>query len=90
MEILINILKGWLLAWMFVNFEPIQNLIAKYVKPFLFKNKFTSYFGQALSCHKCMSFWTILLMTENVYYAISGAILAYVFEKIMSSFKTYL
>ena len=89
MEIALQIIKGWLLAWFFVNFEPLQQVLTKWIKPKL-NGPWLSYFRQALSCHKCMCVWIIGFMTFNLYYAIAGAVIAWIFDKVMNSFKTYL
>lgn len=81
------LLKGFLLAWMFVNFTPLQSFLDKQIKPYLFKYE---YISNALSCLMCLSFWMTLLISANIFTAIAAAFLAYTYTKIISSFKTYL
>lgn len=81
------LLKAFLLAWMFVNFTPLQKFIDKQIRPYLFKQE---YISNALSCLMCLSFWITLLISLNIFTAIAAAFLAYTYTKLMSSFKTYL
>jgi hypothetical protein len=82
----INILHGILIGWWVANFAPIQSLIKKYIKPYTHFD----YINTVLTCFKCLSFWATLIISLNGYEAITAAVIAYTYEKIMSGFKTYL
>lgn len=85
------IIKGLLLSWLFVNFTPFQNFLNKYVKPFIFFD----YLSGALSCVRCLSFWFVLIggafMFNDflIFEAISAAIIAYTYDRIINSFKIH-
>lgn len=81
------ILRGFLIAWWLANFIPWQNLLTKYVKPYLIR---IPHLNSALSCHKCLAFWVTYAVTMNLYSAIAASICAFIFEKVMNGFKTYL
>lgn len=91
---------GLLIAWMFVNFDPIQDFIKNRVIPLMQiykcnKSYMASYFTSSLSCFKCMSFWGTLIVGSSYYEfaileAILAAVTAYTYTRLMSSFKTYL
>ena len=83
------LIMGMLWAWLVVNFSPIQNFIDKIIKP-PFKNLGFNYIAESFSCLKCLSFWVVLAFSWSMYTAILAAIIAYLFDKIFNSFKTYL
>lgn len=80
------IFKGILLGWFLSEFTPIQTFLSTYIKPFVKNN----YLNTALSCFKCLSFWSTLILSLEPFSAILAALIAYSYEKIMGSFKTYL
>ena len=81
-----SIIHGLLIGWWWTNFTPWQNLLTKYVKPYI---KW-QYINQALSCFKCQSFWWTLGLTQNIYDAIIAAVFAFTYDKVINSFKTYM
>lgn len=91
------VVKGFLLGWFVANFSPFQKFYTKYI----YKRIKVSYIRDMFVCHKCLSFhstWIIgLILTfwagsiEFLFFeSIIAALLAYSFEKVMASFKTYL
>ena len=77
-------IKLYMLAWFFTSFEPLQKLIDKLAAWFFtrFKpNDLTDGIYIALGCQKCMTFWSILLATGNIWWAIVGAIIAELHKK---------
>jgi hypothetical protein len=82
----INILHGLLIGWWIANFSPLQDFFKQYIK----SKVNIPYFNNAISCFKCLSFWATLIISLNGYEAITAGLIAYTYEKIMSSFKTYL
>lgn len=84
-------LYGLLIGWLFTNFDPIQDLLKNYVKP---KVKF-EYIKTALSCLKCSSFYFTFVVGAYYYQfaffeAILASVIAFTFEKLIFSLKTYL
>jgi hypothetical protein len=81
-------IKIYLIVWFITNFElltdQIDNLFSylqtkktnKYITIIL-NNLYT-----VLSCQKCLSFWSVLIITLNPYYALSAAIIAQIHTKI--------
>ena len=80
------IIKGFLIGWLIANFEPLQQILNKYVRPHI---KWL-YVSSALSCHKCLGLWYTLIAFQDIYSAIAVALLAFVFEKIIYSIPTRL
>lgn len=85
----IGIIKGFLLAWMFVNFEPLQAILNKRVVPVLEKKKMP-YIAKSLSCHICASFWITLAITFNPFAAIAAGFIACTYARIINSFRTFI
>lgn len=85
-KIIINCI---LIAWWIVNFIPLQAFLDKYIKPKI-KNE---YIKNALSCFKCMSFWSVLIgiaycdMRFGFIEAILASLIAYLYERIMNTIK---
>lgn len=68
-------IKGLLLGWFLASFEPLQEVLR------LIKNKIPDeywvvmYIKIALSCQKCLTFWSTLIITHNLYAAIASSII---------------
>ena len=78
------LIKIILLTWFITHFEPIQTLLDKIYKYLPKGIQFTrSYAG----CFKCVTFWITLLITFNIFYAIGLSMIAYTYDRIISSFK---
>jgi hypothetical protein len=91
----ILILKTTLLAWWWTNFEPLQNFLTKRIKPLIYGKscntpKWRAAIAYALSCFKCMAMWITLGATLDPFSAILAAFFAASYDKIFSSFKTFL
>lgn len=91
------IFKLFLLGWFISEFSPIQDLFNLYIKPILQPNNeeswinlVKSYLQSSVSCHKCLSFWIALIVTQDVFTAIAASFLASVFQRLFNAFKTYL
>lgn len=86
------LLKGLLLAWWIANFIPLQDFLEKWVKPFIYFD----YIKNAISCGKCLVFWSILIWGAFKYddlliwEAIAGSAIYYIYERLLNSLKTYL
>lgn len=79
------LLNGLLIGWWIANLIPLQNLLTK-AKPYLY----FEFLKTGISCFKCLSFWITLGLTLDPYAAIAAAVIAYTFDRIMNSLKTYL
>lgn len=78
------LIKIILLTWFITHFEPIQTLLDSVYKYLPKRIQFTrSYAG----CFKCVTFWITLLLTFNIFYAIGLSIIAYTYDRIMSSLR---
>lgn len=86
-----SILNSLLIAWWFTSFIPLQNFIKPYKEKYI-KN---FYLKEVLSCFKCLSFWVCLIYFGVIYHqfgfleAILSAVIAYTYEKVMNSLKTF-
>lgn len=86
---LYELIQGLLIGWMITHFEPIQTYIGGSLEGInigLFSNKKFIYgiFGRmikVLTCQKCSTFWSTLIISNNLYIAIIGAIIAYHYDK---------
>lgn len=78
------LIKPLLIAWLFVTFEPIKNIVNK--RPAL----------NILLCFKCVAFWTTIIFgfiffkEILIFSAIMNSIIGYVYERINNQFPTKL
>ncbi len=78
------IIDGLLIGWFFSQFEPVQSFLDKVYKYLPEKLQFSrSYLG----CFKCLTFWITLGITFNIYTAILLSMIAYTYDRFMSSIK---
>jgi hypothetical protein len=76
-------LKIFLLTWIFTHLPIIQNTIDTYYlrwstnwkKPWV---TITNAIYSVLGCHKCLTFWSVLILTQNLFAALLGALMAYI------------
>ena len=86
---LIFVLKGFLLTWFILNFEPIQTYVVGFLEGLnkgFFQKKPLPYFilGNIIkvpTCSKCCGFWTGLIISSNIYVAIAVSILSLAWDK---------
>ena len=84
------LIKGLLIAWIGTHFVPFQTYVVGTLEGInlgLFRNKPLLYifFGQIINilvCLKCFSLWVTLLISHNIYIAISASLIAYHYDKI--------
>ena len=74
---MITALKVFLIAWFITHFEPLQERIVR-----LYLIKRLELLVDVLTCFKCLSFWSVLIITWNVYYAIFASLIAYLYDSI--------
>ena len=74
---MILVFKVFLIAWFITHFEPLQERIQR-----LYLIKRLELLVDVLTCFKCLSFWSVLIVTWNVYYAIFASLTAYLYDSI--------
>lgn len=77
------ICHGFLLGWILAYFEPLQELIRIITKRLSDKYFVVFYLKTAVSCFKCLSFWSTLILTTNLYYAIAASFFAFLTTKLL-------
>ena len=70
-------LKVFLIAWFITHFEPIRDRLER-----LYLIKRLEKVIDIVTCFKCLSFWSVLIVTWNVYYAIFVSLIAYLYDSI--------
>lgn len=95
-DIILNSLKGLAFGWFIANFEPLQHYIQILTGKIKWSsNPFINYFKNGLSCFKCLSFWSTIIICQlncfnilNTFYmATLSAFIAYLIDKIVNQFK---
>ena len=72
-EMLISI---WLVSWFITRFEPLQMILE------LLPNKLIPNLIKLLvTCLKCVSFWSTLLVTQNIVLASGMAFISFWYDK---------
>lgn len=73
----------WLFVWMYLQITPLQMYLDDLYDNLIYSDRipglimqFISLLYIAIDCHKCLSFWLILILTGNPIIAISFSILA--------------
>jgi hypothetical protein len=69
--------KVFLVAWLITHFEPLQERIER-----LYLIKRLEMLVDILTCFKCLSFWSVLIVTWDVYFAIFASLTAYLYDSI--------
>jgi hypothetical protein len=81
------LLKIFLVTWILTNHDKISELVdTAYIK---IKSKFSKKFlliilnnlHEVLTCHKCLSFFTTLFITQDIFAAILVSFVASIFQK---------
>jgi hypothetical protein len=70
-------LKVFLIAWFIRHFEPIRDRLER-----LYLIKRLEKVIDIVTCFKCLSFWSVLIVTWNIYYAIFASLIAYLYDSI--------
>lgn len=83
MTALIIILKAFLLGFFLAHFEPLQEALKPVKKRMKDKYFLVFYLKTSMSCHKCLAFWSGLIMSGNLYFAIAASLIAFVFDKMI-------
>lgn len=79
---MIAIIKILLLSWLITSFEPLFILLNE------IKWRWTKIFLIAiLGCMKCLSFWLGLILTGNIWLAISASVVASLLQVIKNKLK---
>lgn len=72
------------IAWFITHFGPGQLLLDNVYKHL--PKKIQS-FRSHLSCFKCVTFWTTIILTLDPIHAMAMSMLAYTWERLMMSLK---
>lgn len=83
------------MGWMITNFEPIQTYIGGTLEGInmgLFSKRRFLYgvFGRiikVMTCQKCATFWSTLIISNNIYLSILAAIIAYHYDRLVGNMK---
>lgn len=81
------LLQIFLITWLFTHHDKISEVLDKaYIWTLSkIKNKVIRFIleniHEVLTCHKCLSFWTTLIITQNIFAAILISFAAYTLEK---------
>ena len=70
-------LKVFLITWFVTHFEPIRDRLER-----LYLIKRLEKVIDIVTCFKCLSFWSVLIVTWNIYYAIFASLTAYLYDSI--------
>lgn len=89
--IIYNVIKPFLIGWLISNFEPLQELnrfLIKKIKNEKVKSilKYVNF----IHCGKCISFWTSLIIYQNIWIAILTAFIYFVYEKLINSIRVFI
>jgi hypothetical protein len=81
------LLQIFLITWLFTHHDKISEALDKAYIWTLSKIKkkviriILENIHEIISCHKCLSFWTTLIITQNIFAAILISFAAYTLEK---------
>ena len=82
--------KLFLLAWLVVHFEPLQDFLQRMYNIIIIKKVSKHLMGLIdavhliLGCFKCASFWFVLVFGWNLWFAIGASMLASVWMRFIS------
>jgi hypothetical protein len=77
MEIIGYLALGWLIA----HFEPLHWVIDYIFIQVIPSSKLGDYIHSKFGCWKCMSFWTTLALSGNIYMAAIASMVAYIISQ---------
>lgn len=84
-EVILIIGRIMVLSWFLVNFTPLYNLVCglpfNYVKNEHMREIIKFIITQPFKCYKCMALWVGLIMTGNIWVALTSSFLMYINEK---------
>jgi hypothetical protein len=73
--------KIFLISWLVTNHQFIVNIIDKLFEDITPDESIAQSVYDILTCHKCLSFTLILILTYNIWLAIIFSIIAKIIEK---------
>lgn len=77
-ELILTLIQSLLIGWFIPKFEPLHTVL-ELLPDTLFKWILQSLF----TCMKCTSFWACLILTQNLYLAITAAFLGFWYDKLI-------
>jgi hypothetical protein len=75
-----NAILIWLATWWFTHFEPLQTWLTKTIPA---DHPVWGVVLEVLSCWKCLSTWTLLVLTGSILFALAGGFLAWFTTKLL-------
>lgn len=79
---IITLIKYFLLSWFIVRFEPIQWMIE------LLPNNLIKYLIITMTtCMKCVNFWLVLILTQDLLSALSMSFIGMLYEKTLGKWE---
>lgn len=92
---ILTLIHIYLLVYLFIEFEPIQNFIDNFFMNYFDTNEYNGSFKHftlnslwvLTGCMKCLMFWTTLIVTLNIYAAVVLMSIAKIQKYILSKFK---
>lgn len=85
---IILLTKIYLATWFITNFEPLQNKIIDIISILKIKkinkhlHRLIELFYDVISCHKCLSLWTTLIITQSIWLAIGMSFIVYTIKNL--------
>jgi len=67
-------IKVFLICWLVTHLEPLQKKIDLILNKI--ENDYLYILIDVLTCFKCLSFWSILILTQNIWTAIFYSLIA--------------
>jgi hypothetical protein len=81
-DLMILLSQVFILSWLITRFSPLQMILE------LLPDKLILNMIQLLlSCLMCVSFWTCLVVTENIYLASLSAFIGFWYDKIFGFYE---
>lgn len=75
-------LNIYLACWFFTSFEPIQDIIDAFFST-LKEGYFTNILWLLLGCQYCLTLWTALIITHNIWIALGLSAIAQIHTKMI-------
>lgn len=78
-----------IIGWFIVNFQPLQSLF-NWIYSKLPCKEWIHNTREHLECFKCVTFWTTLLVTQDIILAMFLSMIAYTYTRVINNMRTYL
>ena len=81
LEVILILIKIFLITWFITNDDIIQDKINDLFEKINSKKLIIDYIHIIVGCHKCLSLWTTLIITQNVWYALTVSFISYLLKR---------